>query len=77
MSDELERIWKEAVVSLLRYYRGILLERLRKITKNLSQDSRCPGRNLNPAPPEYGSRALSYASLIRIKVPSHHSRARA
>jgi hypothetical protein len=73
MSDELEMIWKEAVVSLLRYYRRILLERLRKTTKNLCQDSRCPGRNLNPTPPEYDSRVLSYASLIRIL---HHSRTR-
>jgi hypothetical protein len=35
------------------YYPGIPLEVLRKITKNLSQDGRCSGRDLNPAAPEY------------------------
>jgi hypothetical protein len=37
----------------LRYYPGICLEGLRKTTKNLSQDNRSPGRDLNPGPPEY------------------------
>jgi hypothetical protein len=31
-----------------RHYPGICLEELRKPTKNLSQNSWCPGRNLNP-----------------------------
>jgi hypothetical protein len=26
-----------------------------KTTESLSQDSRCPGRDLNPVPPEYGA----------------------
>jgi hypothetical protein len=32
---------------------------LRKAMKNLSKDSRCPGRNSCREPPEYKSRALS------------------
>jgi hypothetical protein len=36
-----------------RYYPGICLEGLRKTMKNLSQDSRSPGRDLNPGPLEY------------------------
>jgi hypothetical protein len=37
----------------LRYYPGICMEGLRKTTKPLSRDSRSPGRDLNPGPPEY------------------------
>jgi hypothetical protein len=37
----------------LNCYLGICLERLRKITKNVSQDSRSPGLGSNPGPPEY------------------------
>jgi hypothetical protein len=37
----------------LTYYPGICLKRMRKITKNLSQNSRSPGRDLNLGPPEY------------------------
>jgi hypothetical protein len=33
MIDELERVWKEAVLAQLRYCPGICLERLRKTTK--------------------------------------------
>jgi hypothetical protein len=35
-------IWREAVVTKLRYYPDIYLQGLRKITINRSQDSRCP-----------------------------------
>jgi hypothetical protein len=42
-----------------RYYLGICLEGLRKTTKNLSQVSRSPGRDLNPGPPEYEAGVLT------------------
>jgi hypothetical protein len=42
MNDELERMWKEAVVAYLKYYPGIRLEGPRKTTKNFSQDNWCP-----------------------------------
>jgi hypothetical protein len=35
MRDEFERIWKEVVVAISRYYPGISLEELRKTTKHL------------------------------------------
>jgi hypothetical protein len=35
MSNELERIWKEAVVACSRHYPGICLEGLKKIMKTL------------------------------------------
>jgi hypothetical protein len=35
MNGELERMWKEAVVTFFRYYLGICLDGLRKIMKNL------------------------------------------
>jgi hypothetical protein len=38
---------------ILRYYPGIRLEVLRKTTKDLSQDSRYTGRELNPETPKY------------------------
>jgi hypothetical protein len=34
-------------------------EELRKTTKNLSQDNRTPGRNLNPGPSEYQTEVLT------------------
>jgi hypothetical protein len=37
----------------LRYYPSIFLERLRKTAKGHSQDSRFPGRDMNPGPPAY------------------------
>jgi hypothetical protein len=42
MDDELERIWKEAVVARSRYHSGICLVGLRKPTINFNHDSRCP-----------------------------------
>jgi hypothetical protein len=44
---------------ILSHYPGIRLEGLGKITKNLNQDSRSPGRDLNPGPPEYESGVLT------------------
>jgi hypothetical protein len=38
---------------IVRFYPSIRLERLRTITKNLSQDNWSPGRDLNPGHPEY------------------------
>jgi hypothetical protein len=43
----------------LRYYPSICLEGLRKTTKNLSQDTRSPVRDLNPGPPEYEEGVLT------------------
>jgi hypothetical protein len=52
MNNELERISNEAMWSNLKYYPGICLDRVRKITKTSVQDSRSPGRDLNPGPSE-------------------------
>jgi hypothetical protein len=49
VNDELEMMREEAVV----VYVGIILEQLRKTTKNISQDSRSLGRDLNPETSEY------------------------
>jgi hypothetical protein len=43
----------------LRYYPGICLEGPRKTTKNINQNSRSPGWNLNSEPPEHDVRALT------------------
>jgi hypothetical protein len=44
---------------ILKFYLGIRLERLRKTTKDPSQDSRSPGRGLNPESPEYEAGMLN------------------
>jgi hypothetical protein len=48
---------------IIRYYLGICMKGLRETTKNLSQDSRSPGRDLNPKPPEYESGMLTTRPL--------------
>jgi hypothetical protein len=57
MSDELEIMWKEAVVSsvISRYYAWIDWEKQR----HLCQDSWSLGRDLNPGPPEYKAGILT------------------
>jgi hypothetical protein len=42
---------------ILKYYPGICLEGLRKTSKDIGQDSRCPGSDSNQASPEYMSEA--------------------
>jgi hypothetical protein len=49
----------------LRYYPSLCRDGLRKITKNLTQDSRSPCRYLNPGPPKYVA-GFSYYQLIII-----------
>jgi hypothetical protein len=43
-----------STVCILRHYPGTCLDGLRKTTKNLSQDSGSPDRDLIPDPSEYG-----------------------
>jgi hypothetical protein len=42
ITDELERIWKGTVLASSRFYLDICLKRLRKTTKDFSQDTQCP-----------------------------------
>jgi hypothetical protein len=41
-NDELERVWKEAIMAQSRYYPRICLEVMRETTKNLVQDAGVP-----------------------------------
>jgi hypothetical protein len=52
-SDELERIREETVIDYSKNNPEIFLKLLRKTTKIRSQDSWCPGRDSNVAPPEH------------------------
>jgi hypothetical protein len=67
VNDELERMWKEAVVfkfKVLSWY----LSRTEENHKT-SQDSRPPGRDLNPVSPDYEVGVLTTAArhyVIRI-----------
>jgi hypothetical protein len=59
-----------------KYYTGICLEGLTKTMKNLSQDSRSPGRDSNPGPPEYYAGMLTTRprrSVIVLHVADHFS----
>jgi len=44
-SEELQRVWKEVVVTQSLYYPGICPEVLGKATNNLSNHCRCFGRD--------------------------------
>jgi hypothetical protein len=59
VNNELERVWKEVLMAWLDYCAVIFLEKLRKTTVNFSQDTWCPIWDLNEAPPEHKSEALS------------------
>jgi hypothetical protein len=53
VTDEFERMWKEAVVSYLMKYPSIYLDRLKKTKKNIIEDTKALNKNSNPKPPEY------------------------
>jgi hypothetical protein len=53
MVDELERPWKDAVVAYFLCCPSIFQDGLIKSTTDLSQNSRYPGRDLNPGPLKY------------------------
>jgi hypothetical protein len=51
------------------YYPGICLEGLMRTTKNLSQDRRTSGRDLNSGPPEYEAAVLSTQPRCSVLFP--------
>jgi hypothetical protein len=60
VNNEMERTWKEAAMSDLRYYPGNCLEGLRNTTStnDISQEIRYCGGDSNRSPPEYKAKAL-------------------
>jgi hypothetical protein len=58
--------WWKRPWSNFRYYPGICLEGLRKITNYHIQDSRCFSRNSNQATPTYEHRALPLRQSARM-----------
>jgi hypothetical protein len=52
MNNEMERIWKEALVTYKKYYQGIWLEEPRKTTIK-SQNSQSPSLELNTSSKRY------------------------
>jgi hypothetical protein len=50
------------------YYPSVFHEEVRKITKNLEKDRRCPGRHSNRVLPEYDY------TLLGLRQPARHYR---
>jgi hypothetical protein len=63
MTDKLERIWKEVVLTLSRKTSGDTEEN----TTITPQASLLPGRDFNPGFPEYEER------MVRVKMPHCNS----
>jgi hypothetical protein len=62
----------EGIVAQSKYYPGISLGGAEKITKHISQDSRCLGRNSNRALSERKFRALPLDQPARYKYVELH-----
>jgi hypothetical protein len=52
----------------LKHYLSLYLEGVRKTTKNLSQDNRSPGQDLNPGPSEYEAGVLNVTVVCHIAI---------
>jgi hypothetical protein len=63
MTDELEMMWRVAVVAYSRHYTDICLDGVGKIYKKISQYNRCPGRDSKLGPP-YSVSVLLFLVLL-------------
>lgn len=59
-------IWKEAVLTDVMYCTDFCLDGLRKTTKNLNEDSRFTGRNLNLGPLEHAAEMPTNPSRLCV-----------
>lgn len=69
-NNEFEGMRKEVVVASSEYYAGICSLGLKKRSKDLSQNSRCAGRDSNREPAEYESGALTliHSALVNAAM---------
>jgi hypothetical protein len=65
--NELERMWKEAVVAFLKVLSRHLPGGTEENDENLSQNCRSPGRDLSPGPPEYEAGVLTTRFVTRMQ----------
>jgi hypothetical protein len=72
MDDELESIWKEAVLSLWRYP-GTHVGGIRKIKRNLNHDFRYRDRDMNSVLPDYELEHYHYSNLLAQLTSRHTS----
>jgi hypothetical protein len=68
VDNELERSGRKRSWPNSRYCPGICLEGLRETTKNLGQDSRSPGQDLNPGSPEYEAGELTTRPQHSVRI---------
>jgi hypothetical protein len=66
MNDELERFGKKQLWPKFKALSRHSPKGLRKITKKPSQDSRSPGRDLNPSPLEYEAKMLNHSTMTFV-----------
>jgi hypothetical protein len=65
---KLKRLGRKRLCPNFKILSGDCLEGLRKTTKNLSQDTRFPGRDLSPEPMEYAAGALTTRLPQRVNL---------
>jgi hypothetical protein len=70
MNDELESLWKEAVVFFFKVLSKHSTGETNKIKRILSQDGQCPDRISNRASPKYKSDALPPQSISSVNAYS-------
>jgi hypothetical protein len=66
MNDEWKRIWNETFVTWSQYYTGMYLEGLRKTVENISQCSRCLGRDSNRTSPNRNIERYLQTDLFHV-----------
>jgi hypothetical protein len=65
------RKWSWHNFKVLRYYHCICLERLRKTTKSLSQDSQSPGQDMKLRPPKNEAGVHKFITLFDTIMGDH------
>jgi hypothetical protein len=74
VNNELEKMWTEMVVAKFKVLYSHSPEGINKIREASNYDSRCPGRDLNCAPPEYIPEALLLEPIFLVREVRERAR---